>query len=117
MDNRVERLTRLIRAAIAGTERGELVWTAFDDETFHTTFGPGSLRITRGKTMLGDSSDTLYPAPTYPFWVLDAEGHIADEYEYINDPAARDLFLVARDSAFGTGRLIDSMLTVLEPRT
>ncbi len=116
MDQRIERLNRLVRAAIAGTKRGELVWTAFDDETFHTTFGPGSLRITRAKFQAEDENGQIVPTFSYPFWVLDAEGHIAEELDYSEGTPARELYTVARSSAFGTDQLIDNMLTVLEAR-
>jgi hypothetical protein len=120
-----DKLKSLLSAAIQSSTDGRLNWTAFDDETFRAMIGPGTLRVRRGNTTAewcddyGESAKQ-YPAITYTVWVMNDRGQVIAESEVIEGQHAEfrtvdELFELARKSAFSSDRIIDEMLSLLQP--
>src|SRR5207302_1786943 len=101
-------MRELLNAALTRTEKGRLVWKAFNDETFRVAVGSGHLHIERTYLKTEDDDGDTVPVVSYSVRVSDAQGRVVEE-EDVAPGAVRDdfalidgLFRAARKSALGT---------------
>ena len=116
-----DKMSRLVRAALAKTEAGKLEWKAFNEDTFRAAVGGGMLHLQREWVPSDGENGDGPQVVRYSIRVLDNLVRVVrQELVYDDDPhdqfvAADDLFRAARNSALGSEQVIDEMLSALGP--
>lgn len=113
------KLRELLQAALDKTNRGQLRWSAFSDESFRAAIGSGHLHLNRSWGPWTDDRGEEVSAETYFVQVSNGQGRVVVEGEAKEGvpqngfELCRDLFRAARTAALGGYEVMDNMLRLL----